>query len=65
MIEFIRSFFKKKPCDHKRDYLSKTWIENNTPMVKFECYECGYSDEGHVYADVEKWETKQIRVKIR
>ena len=57
-------FSKRKPCEHKKNYRSRTYLsEDGTPMVEFECHDCGFRDSGHVYADAENYPQKLVIVK--
>lgn len=31
------------------------WLENGTPMIRQNCLDCGFRDEGHVHANPETW----------
>lgn len=38
-------------CKHDKNYRFESFFnEDGTPMSSFQCYNCGYKDEGHVYA---------------
>ena len=56
--------FRKKPCEHNKNYRSHTYLSgDNTPMVDFECFDCGWKDHGHVYADADNYDVNLIIVK--
>lgn len=56
MFNWILSFFQKPPpCQHK-NFTERRWLDaDNTPMIHFECTDCGWSDTGHVYTDPSTW----------
>lgn len=50
---------KKKRCDHSQNIRHRKYHSNDgTPMIETECFDCGYTDNGHVYAD--DWEDSLI-----
>ena len=58
------NIFKKKRCEHDRNYRSRKYLSvDGTPMIEFDCFDCGWKDHGHVYADAEKWEENLILVR--
>lgn len=58
------NIFKKKKCNHDKNYNIRTYLsDDGTPMVDFECFDCGWKDHGHVYADIEDWKENHIIVK--
>ena len=54
-MEKILKFFglyKPKPCKHENNTrVRKYKLRDGTPMIEVDCYDCGYSDHGHVYAN--------------
>lgn len=47
---------KKKACCHDKNVRHEKYhLSDGTPMIKTKCLDCGYIDEGHVYADSENW----------
>jgi len=61
-LEQFRSWRKKrKKCEHDTDFRSRTYLSpDGTPMIDFECFKCGWEDQGHVYADSADWKTNLI-----
>ena len=58
------NIFKKKNCKHDKNYRNKTYLSNfGTPMVDFECFDCGFKNQGYVYTDAEDYEVNLIIVK--
>lgn len=53
---FLRWLFRiKEPCQHLR-YREDRWLSaDGTPMVHFQCKDCGYSSGGHVHGDSDNW----------
>ncbi len=56
--------YLEKKCEHKR-FTRKQWFDSDgTPMVYFNCWDCGYNDRGHVHGDPEQmrkdgWEKEE------
>jgi len=47
---------KTRVCYHTQNHRSHKYLATDgTPMIDFECYDCGYKDHGHVYSDGEDW----------
>lgn len=55
--------FRKKKCEHDQNFRMNKYLDkDDTPMIEFDCLDCGYKDHGHVYGDAEGWvEYKQVR----
>lgn len=57
IFNYVKGLFS--PCKHEKNYRSKKYYSNDgTPMVHFECYDCGYIDAGHVYTN--EWEGRLV-----
>lgn len=57
----VRLFRGSSPCRHSVNSVSQAWRDvNGTPMSSFRCLDCGFFEEGHVYAD--DWEAKTVFV---
>lgn len=55
-MSWLSRLFSRKPCDHTRHYKSKRWLAPcGTPMAEFSCFDCGFTDVGHVHGDAEGW----------
>jgi len=65
MKMFIAKIFKKnKKClCNKNTFARKYFSDDNTPMIEFMCFDCGYRDSGHVYADPSNWKIESITLK--
>ncbi len=51
-VNFIVWLWGKRPwapCDHRHYTERRTFSSDGTPMVMFECHDCGHFDKGHVY----------------
>ncbi len=57
LISWIRNLLNNQEgCKHNKNYINRQYLsEDRTPMVDFFCYDCGYSAQGHVYANPEGW----------
>jgi hypothetical protein len=48
-----------KKCDHRQNVRHRKYHSNDgTPMIETECFDCGYTDKGVVYAD--EWKDELI-----
>ena len=56
-------YWPRDKCEHTQNYRSHKYVlDDGTPMIDFQCYDCDYSDKGHVYGDGEDWtELKVVR----
>lgn len=54
MIRWLKNLFRPK-CQHNKRFVLKQWFEaDGTPMMYFNCWDCFYSDRGHVHGDPEQ-----------
>jgi len=61
LLQKIFGIREEKVCNHDKNYRKlKFFAPDGTPMIDFACHDCGYKDEGHVYADVKDWENNLI-----
>ncbi len=48
----MKWFGNKKNCNHENNVrIKKYHLDDGTPMVDTQCFDCGYTDSGHVYTD--------------
>lgn len=53
---------KKKKCDHTQNVRHKKYhLNDGTPMIETQCFDCDYIDCGHVYAD--EWEDRLLVIR--
>lgn len=58
----LDKIFGKKTCKHEKNTYRNEYkhVPTGTPMIHFVCYECGYNDAGHVYADPDTYPVSRI-----
>lgn len=55
---------KKKKCDHSQNVRHKKYhLDDGTPMIETQCFDCGFVDKGHVYADSDDWDDRLIVIR--
>lgn len=61
-MSIFTKWFKKKPCEHDKNVYINEYKHNptGTPMVHKHCYDCGYDDRGHVYANADTYPESRI-----
>ena len=61
MIWRMLGLYLPRECEHTKNYrMHKYVLEDGTPMIDFQCYDCDHSDKGHVYGDGENWEEIKV-----